>query len=237
MYHLESKCNTFRLLFKGRNVVNAETTTSKNTTVKSKVKLSVYYETLCPASVDFFITQLQPAVERLSSHMDVHLIPYGHARSNSVVQSPSQDSNPSHCDTRHTRGRYQFSCQHGPAECYGNKLHACAIEAAQNTTTSVLLNACLMQYSVYKYGVGYDYSAAVNWCTYKLNVAIDGIRHCVNNERGSILLKDYGEETHRLRPRYVPFVILDNSTDEQDEATGNLIATICHKLDPKPAAC
>lgn len=44
-------------------------------------------------------------------------------------------------------GNYSFRCQHGPAECYGNKLHACAIDVLENITLAVLYNSCLMDYS------------------------------------------------------------------------------------------
>lgn len=47
----------------------------------------------------------------------------------------------------HGDGNYEFICQHGPAECYGNKLHACAIDELQNITLAVLYNSCLMDYS------------------------------------------------------------------------------------------
>lgn len=47
--------------------------------IKSKLNVKVYYETLCPASISFFSNQLKPVAEKLSSHVDVTLVPYGHA--------------------------------------------------------------------------------------------------------------------------------------------------------------
>lgn len=49
-------------------------------------------------------------------------------------------------------------CQHGPAECYGNKLHACAIDLLNNITLAVLYNSCLMDDS--QAGTGSDDAAA-----------------------------------------------------------------------------
>ena len=34
-------------------------------------------------------------------------------------------------------GGYEFECQHGPAECYGNQVQACAIALAPDYDTTV----------------------------------------------------------------------------------------------------
>lgn len=41
-------------------------------------------------------------------------------------------------------GTYDFECQHGPEECYGNMLHACAIDKVKNHTAAFNFNVCLM---------------------------------------------------------------------------------------------
>ncbi|XP_075980844.1 uncharacterized protein LOC142979636 [Anticarsia gemmatalis] len=186
--------------------------------LKDKVQLKVYYETLCPASVDFFVSQLKPAVKRLGEHLDVHLIPYGHAT------------------THNTRGYYTFECQHGPKECYANRVHACAIDVLQNTTRSINFLGCLMQYT--SYHGNYDYFVSVlTTCSFTENVNISEIGMCVNSPRGAIVLKQYGDETHELEPSYVPYIVLDGSSQYQDRAAGNLVDTVCQLLNPKPSVC
>lgn len=37
----------------------------------------------------------------------------------------------------------EFTCQHGPNECYGNKVHACAIQNIQVSTTTFLFHLTL----------------------------------------------------------------------------------------------
>lgn len=42
-------------------------------------------------------------------------------------------------------GKITFNCQHGPEECYGNALHACAIDILKKPADYVNFNACLMK--------------------------------------------------------------------------------------------
>ena len=39
--------------------------------------------------------------------------------------------------TQEVEGGYEFECQHGPAECYGNQVQACTIAHAPDYDTTV----------------------------------------------------------------------------------------------------
>ena len=56
-------------LFLVAQVANAE----------SKVKVDVYYETLCPDSIGFLIRKLIPNYDSMTSMMQLNLIPFGKA--------------------------------------------------------------------------------------------------------------------------------------------------------------
>jgi len=45
----------------------------------SKVKIDVYYETLCPDSIQFIRRQLYPTFNKIGQIMDINLVPYGKA--------------------------------------------------------------------------------------------------------------------------------------------------------------
>lgn len=45
----------------------------------NKVKVDVYYETLCPDSIGFIIRKLVPNYEAISSMIQLNLIPFGKA--------------------------------------------------------------------------------------------------------------------------------------------------------------
>ena len=70
-----------------------------------RVKVDVYYETHCPDSILFLNYQLQHVISR--GLVDVELIPFGKA---SYWRNFAQND-------------WNFMCQHGEIECFGNKLH------------------------------------------------------------------------------------------------------------------
>ena len=76
---------------------------------QKSVKLSVYYESRCPDSHNFILNQLAPAWPRFHRHIDLELVPFG----NEVVTAQN--------------GRNVYKCQHGPEECWGNRVEACVI--------------------------------------------------------------------------------------------------------------
>ncbi|KAK8720600.1 hypothetical protein OTU49_013216, partial [Cherax quadricarinatus] len=80
--------------------------------VGGRVKIEVYFESLCPDSVHFFTHQLYPTWLDLRDIMDLVFVPFGKARA-----------------TPTGTGDYEFECQHGPDECYGNKVMSCAQES------------------------------------------------------------------------------------------------------------
>lgn len=84
------------------NTSNAKLATNNKT-----IQLVVNYETLCPDSERFIVTQLGQAISIFKSNLNLQLIPYGKA---------SFKLNP-------VSRLYEFSCQHGSRECFGNMLH------------------------------------------------------------------------------------------------------------------
>nr|CAD7268837.1 unnamed protein product [Timema shepardi] len=99
---------------------------------QEKVQVTVFYESHCPYSVEFITQKLYPAYKALTSaNMDVDLVPYGFTK-----YSVDDD------------GHYQFSCQHGPSECYGNRVQACALaELSDNLDLQVEFVNCAMSSS------------------------------------------------------------------------------------------
>lgn len=74
-----------------------------------KVDVTIHYEFICPHSRALIIEQAIPAWRKLSSIMNLELIPYG----NTKVTIKDNSTVPP---------IFEFICQHGKRECEGNLL-------------------------------------------------------------------------------------------------------------------
>lgn len=84
----------------------ATSSPAKSPQPKAKPKVELYYETLCPYSKNFYLDQLDPTFQKLTeANVDVEVIPFGNVK---VNEGPD--------------GIPLFNCQHGAAECYGNRV-------------------------------------------------------------------------------------------------------------------
>lgn len=196
---------------------------------RSNVSVDVYYESLCSDSMRWIVTQLVPSYPELKNHLHVTFVPYGKAT--------------------HTResetGPWQFLCQHGPAECSGNKAQACAIHAIQTSEETqeqqqltVKLVGCAMS--------ARNPSNAVPQCAQNLGLS-EGTRKlindCIAGSLGDDLLAANGDKTHNLQPslKFVPTIIINGvySKEKQDTALNNFSKLICHHLteQEKPRLC
>ncbi|XP_030031631.2 GILT-like protein 1 isoform X2 [Manduca sexta] len=184
-----------------------------NSHKQDKIRVRVYYEALCPDSKHFFIKHLGPVTEKLSEFLDVALVPYGKAK------------------TKVVDGKYTFTCQHGPEECYANKIHACAIEAVGNMTSAVKITTCMINNNE-------DSDEALARCAKEMSIEADPIGSCANGDMGSSLLKKHGDDTHLLKPSFIPTIIINESKGNQPALLKNFLLEICKLIDiPLPPPC
>merc|ERR1711971_1301387 len=98
---------------------------------EAPVKVSVYYESLCPDSQLFVYDQLAPTFEIFGpEELVVDLKPFGKA------------------NWTESNGSWDFTCQHGPRECYNNMVQACILNQVPNTEEHVPLIGCIMSTGV-----------------------------------------------------------------------------------------
>ncbi|OEH79425.1 interferon gamma-inducible protein [Cyclospora cayetanensis] len=78
------------------------------------VDIGIFYESRCPASQQFIDQQLldiaQFANELELAKVAIHPVPYGNTK-----------------ETLTQTGHYQYDCEHGPEECYLNRVEACGL--------------------------------------------------------------------------------------------------------------
>merc|ERR1712098_318959 len=91
--------------------------------------IDVIYESLCPDSTRFISQQIPPMYEAIGDHVEMRFRPYGFATTTEVD------------------GSYQFECQHGERECYGNIVQACTVKYTSDQDTLVNLITCMMSSS------------------------------------------------------------------------------------------
>ncbi|CAL4116004.1 unnamed protein product, partial [Meganyctiphanes norvegica] len=90
-----------------------------------KVKVSAFFEALCPDSRNFVLAQLYPTYKELKDIMEVEANAFGKAKS-----EPNGTG-------------YSFKCQHGSKECHRNMLMACAKNYLQEEEYLHFVN-CIM---------------------------------------------------------------------------------------------
>ncbi|KAF4530959.1 hypothetical protein B566_EDAN011340 [Ephemera danica] len=174
-----------------------------------RVLLRLYYESLCPDSVRFVRNQLKPTWEALGpKFLRVDFVPFGKAKSE-----------------RRPGGGLDFTCQHGPRECYGNKVQACGLSylLADHDKRVEFVN-CAMS--------SHDPPAAGELCAQKVGLDYSYIEECLNSPAADALLYNYEQRTLKLYPEGIPFVptiTINNKFDQDAQAAGqrDLKSVIC----------
>ncbi|KAJ8916675.1 hypothetical protein NQ315_000320 [Exocentrus adspersus] len=197
-----------------------------------RVNVAVYYESLCPDSRKFFTQQLYPSLQgNLSSYVNLTLLPYGKTKATFDVNE------------------YQFQCHHGPSECYGNKIQACALKLIDqgqkseglgfNRVAAGFIN-CLMDKATRD---GDKATFPTMECAQLNNVNnLNLIENCANHTDGSNYLSILGKLTDTLQNplKGVPTIVFNNQLKEEDNtlAQTNFVKALCQYIDGvKPEEC
>lgn len=184
--------------------------------INEAIKLSVYYETLCSDSRNFFLKQLMPTYEVLSEFINLDLIPYGKAK------------------TKEIDGKLSFQCQHASIECTGNKVHACAIEAIADQMLLLKYITCMITDNIVPYDIAQK-------CGQELNINYQRIIDCANDDaRSGALLKAHGIRTDIYRPTitFIPTVHLSTAPNVPlNRLLKDLKKEVCDVLDTPHAIC
>ncbi|XP_039286892.1 GILT-like protein 1 [Nilaparvata lugens] len=190
-----------------------------------KVPITVYYESLCPDSMKFFVDQLYPTWTSLSQYMDLTLVPYGRAN-----YSMAEDGS----------GKYMFECRHGEHECEGDRIHICAINKMPMQDYMKLIK-CTMSMSMTANNSsaypGKQCAASVGITDYS------PIEKCVTDMAESDkLFVAMGNKTMELKPKLesVPAITFKDEykPSEQAKYRSDLKMAVCSMImGEKPEAC
>ncbi|XP_053638813.1 gamma-interferon-inducible lysosomal thiol reductase [Cherax quadricarinatus] len=154
------------------------------------VKIDLYYETLCPYSIDFVTTQLYPTWTILKDIMEVEMFPFGNAEYEADGDG------------------WVFTCQHGDEECHGNMIHACAKDHFKDINIEMEFVNCLLS-ADYPPNAGATCAAQVgqDWAP---------LEECVSSLEGQNLLHDVAVQEEKLDPQlyFVPWILVNDVFDE-----------------------
>ncbi|GFN89449.1 gamma-interferon-inducible lysosomal thiol reductase [Plakobranchus ocellatus] len=176
------------------------------TDAADKVELALYYESLCPDCQGFITGTLFPNFAKLSSIMNLTLVPYGNAYE------------------RRDHDKWIFDCQHGEQECIGNLIETCTIALVGDVNKYFPFINC-MEASELKP------ADAAEKCASKFPVPLENIMNCSKSDYGNELEHKMALKTNALQPphRYVPWVTINGIHTEaiEKEAESDLVKLIC----------
>ncbi|KYN36176.1 Gamma-interferon-inducible lysosomal thiol reductase [Trachymyrmex septentrionalis] len=195
---------------------------------KNVVNVDVYYESLCSDSMRWIVNQLVPSYPELKRHIHVTLVPYGKATHHRESET----------------GPWQFSCQHGPSECRGNKAQACAIHAIRSSEAAENYQPLMVNLVGCAMSAGTP-ASAVPQCAQDVGLSTEMrklIDDCIASPLADNLLATNGDKTDALQSplRFVPTIVINGvySKENQDEAIRNFPKLICrHLTAEKPSIC
>lgn len=189
------------------------------------VNLTLYYEVLCPDCRQFVSGQLNSALNSISEIINLTLIPYGNARQTFDNKTNS----------------WEFKCQHGEMECWGNALQSCVIYEYPDVRRHYEFIYCMESAKSNRHE---DIHSVAKDCAEKLQMEIDQILKCVESPLGKSLQHKMAVKTESLLPphKYVPWVTVNDvhTEDIQNRAMNDLVKLICdsyHFDSRKPDAC
>ncbi|NP_001155577.1 gamma-interferon-inducible lysosomal thiol reductase-like precursor [Acyrthosiphon pisum] len=172
---------------------------------RAPLKVSVYYESHCPDSRDFIISQLHPYFCKVQQYLNLNLVAFGKAYSSDQG----------------------FTCQHGPKECRGNTIHNCVLKRIQDSKAQVDYVNCAM-YDPDQPG------HIEKTCVEESGLNVDQVQKCFSSSEGYEMMLKAEIETKTMTPGplFVPTIVFDDvyNENDQNQAFVNFESTLCEKL-------
>ena len=173
-------------------------------------KIQVYIESLCPDCINFITKSFKDFYEKVEKPnlADIEFIPFGNAKE---VYNTSTN-------------KYDFSCQHGENECYGNLVETCAIQI-QGRIQSYKTILCI-ESNIATYKKNFDETLA--FCLADDETTLKEVQNCITSDMGNYYEHQMAQKTD-VNHKWVPWVVVNGVHDEnvENQIIYSLIDYIC----------
>ncbi|XP_076252600.1 gamma-interferon-inducible lysosomal thiol reductase-like protein [Rhynchophorus ferrugineus] len=184
---------------------------------KEKLSVDIYFESLCPDSLNFIRTQLYPSWRDIAPYVNIKLIPFG--------KSVSFENGT------------QFICQHGPSECRGNRIMSCVLSRIPNQNMQVEYVNCFMGSYL---NVRKDQKETGRACAQRVGVNMEKIiQNCYLTGEGTQLQLAAEFSTSTVLPRFIPTIIYNGVFNQklQDASLRDFRKVVCDLINNIPESC
>ena len=161
-------------------------------------KIQIYIESLCPDCYFFITKSFKSFYENVKNPnlAEIEFIPYGNAQE--VYNSQNK--------------LWEFTCQHGEPECYGNLIETCAIQTLgkiKSYETIICLESNIEEYD-------FDFDKTLEYCMTNDQTNLGLIKECVSSDIGNYYQHQMALKTDKNH-LWVPWVVVDGVHDIEAE--------------------
>ena len=172
-------------------------------------KIQIYIESLCPDCVDFITGSFKEFYEKVKNPnlAEIEFIPFGNAKEVYNIST----------------NKYDFSCQHGENECYGNLIETCAIQI-QGRVKSYETILCI-ESNIENYELNFDNT--LEFCLQKDQKILQEIKNCVQSDIGNLYEHQMAQKTEEHN--HVPWIVVNGHhyTNIENKIIESLIDYLC----------
>lgn len=122
---------------------------------------------------------------------------------------------------------YNFTCQHGVNECYGNLIEACALARLHGLDQAKFMSC----FENNRQSFGNPWTKSLEICPSNFSLSSTELESCANGEEGMKLMHQIADDTNSLYPphTYVPWVVVDgvHNTTIEDAVIDNMLQYTC----------
>ena len=160
-------------------------------------KIQVYIESLCPDCVNFIMKSFKEFHEKVQKPnlAEIEFIPFGNANESYNT----------------TTKKYDFSCQHGENECYGNLVETCAIQI-QGRIKSYETIICI-ESNIEKFKL--DFDDTLEFCLTSDQITLQNIKDCIKSDMGNFYEHQMAQKT--AEHKWVPWIVVNGIHDVEIE--------------------